>query len=53
MEVRGTIKGDNISMTWFTGNEKQCKKWISERDLHLFTYLVITDDKGVILEKIV
>ena len=52
MEVRGTIKGDTLSATWFVGSKKKCQDWIAERDLHMFTYLVITDDKGVIVERI-
>lgn len=52
MLVRGTIRGDNQSMDWYEGTEKECKKWISERDLNYFTYLVICEDNGIIKEKI-
>lgn len=53
MIVKGVIKGDRTILDLFYGTDKKCKKWISERDLHLFTYLAITNDQGEVILKVV
>ena len=46
MIVRGILKGDRIPIDLYFGTEKKCKRWISERDLNMFTQLNICDDNG-------
>lgn len=47
MIVRGILKGDRIPIDLYFGCEKKCKRWISERDLNMFTSLLLCNNDGV------
>jgi len=53
MIVKGILKGDRVVLELFYGTDKKCKRWISERDLNMFSYLAIIDDQGKVTLKVV
>lgn len=52
MIVRGIVKGDRIPIDLYFGTEKKCKSWIHERDLNMFTSLLLCNNDGVTILKI-